>query len=572
MEKGDIVAVEATPGHDIGTVTLTGRLVPLQMKKANFKQDAEIKRIYRKAKAVDMEKYEEAKAKEHTTMIRARQIAASLNLDMKIGDVEYQGDGNKAIFYYIADERVDFRQLIKVLAEAFRVRIEMKQIGARQEAGRIGGIGPCGRELCCATWMTSFVSVSTSAARYQDISLNPQKLAGQCAKLKCCLNYEVDCYVEAQKRLPSREIELETKDGTYYFFKADILSNQISYSTDKNFAANLVTISGKRAFEVIGLNKRGIKPDSLLEAERKPEPKKPVDLLEQESLTRFDRDRRRNAKDGNGKDEGGNGNRKRKRRIITTARNKLPMAKHRVHSPLRLMHRRTTVLSLYKTNSVHVVNVRKTIIATTTNHVKIMSLVNRVTTRTGKRVKTNPVNSALLANHADRATMNNLNISRKLRKMKSLLKNSICMLLTTWVLTACDENTVYHSYQSTPPDGWKKSDTLFFNVPLKDSLANLRLSVGVRNSSNYPYQNLNILIHYNLEDSTVWKTDTLKFILTDREGKWTGTGWGSLYQSALPLKDCFVKHPGNYTFKIVHEMKNEQLTGISDVGLKIEHL
>lgn len=572
LEKGDIVAVEATPGHDIGTVTLTGRLVPLQMKKANFKQDAEIKRIYRKAKAVDMEKYEEAKAKEHTTMIRARQIAASLNLDMKIGDVEYQGDGNKAIFYYIADERVDFRQLIKVLAEAFRVRIEMKQIGARQEAGRIGGIGPCGRELCCATWMTSFVSVSTSAARYQDISLNPQKLAGQCAKLKCCLNYEVDCYVEAQKRLPSREIELETKDGTYYFFKADILSNQISYSTDKNFAANLVTISGKRAFEVIGLNKRGIKPDSLLEAERKPEPKKPVDLLEQESLTRFDRDRRRNAKDGNGKDEGGNGNRKRKRRIITTARNKLPMAKHRVHSPLRLMHRRTTVLSLYKTNSVHVVNVRKTIIATTTNHVKIMSLVNRVTTRTGKRVKTNPVNSALLANHADRATMNNLNISRKLRKMKSLLKNSICMLLTTWVLTACDENTVYHSYQSTPPDGWKKSDTLFFNVPLKDSLANLRLSVGVRNSSNYPYQNLNILIHYNLEDSTVWKTDTLKFILTDREGKWTGTGWGSLYQSALPLKDCFVKHPGNYTFKIVHEMKNEQLTGISDVGLKIEHL
>ena len=545
LEKGDIVAVEATPGHDIGTVTLTGRLVPLQMKKANFKQDAEIKRIYRKAKAVDMEKYEEAKAKEHTTMIRARQIAASLNLDMKIGDVEYQGDGNKAIFYYIADERVDFRQLIKVLAEAFRVRIEMKQIGARQEAGRIGGIGPCGRELCCATWMTSFVSVSTSAARYQDISLNPQKLAGQCAKLKCCLNYEVDCYVEAQKRLPSREIELETKDGTYYFFKADILSNQISYSTDKNFAANLVTISGKRAFEVIGLNKRGIKPDTVTAAVT---PKTEMERTKAETETG-----------------------KRKRRIIT-ARNKLPMAKHRVHSPLRLMHRRTTVLSLYKTNSVHVVNVRKTIIATTTNHVKIMSLVNRVATRTGKRVKTNPVNSALLANHADRATMNNLNVSRKLRKMKSLLKNSICMLLTTWVLTACDENTVYHSYQSTPPDGWKKSDTLFFNVPLKDSLANLRLSVGVRNSSNYPYQNLNILIHYNLEDSTVWKTDTLKFILTDREGKWTGTGWGSLYQSALPLKDCFVKHPGNYTFKIVHEMKNEQLTGISDVGLKIEHL
>lgn len=190
-------------------------------------------------------------------MIRSRQIALNLNLNMKIGDVEYQGDGNKAIFYYIADERVDFRQLIKVLAETFRVRIEMKQIGARQEAGRIGGIGPCGRELCCATWMTNFVSVSTSAARYQDISLNPQKLAGQCAKLKCCLNYEVDAYVEAQKRLPSKEITLETVDGTFYFFKADILKGSITYSTDKNFMANIVTIPARRAFEIINMNRRG---------------------------------------------------------------------------------------------------------------------------------------------------------------------------------------------------------------------------------------------------------------------------------------------------------------------------
>ena len=307
LEKGDIVAVEATPGHDIGVVTLTGRLVPLQMRKANIKSEADIKRIYRKAKPVDMDKYNEAKAREHSTMIRARQIALDLNLNMKIGDVEYQGDGNKAIFYYIADERVDFRQLIKVLADAFHVRIEMKQIGARQEAGRIGGIGPCGRELCCATWMTSFVSVSTSAARYQDISLNPQKLAGQCAKLKCCLNYEVDCYVEAQKRLPSKEIELETKDGVFYFFKADILSNQITYSTDKSIPANLVTISGRRAFEVIGRNKRGIKPESLLEETHRTEHKKPVDLLEQESLTRFDRNRK-NKNGGDGNNGNGNGN------------------------------------------------------------------------------------------------------------------------------------------------------------------------------------------------------------------------------------------------------------------------
>lgn len=313
LEKGDVVAVESTPGHDIGTVTLTGRLVPLQMQKTGFKPNTEIKRVYRKVKAVDIEKFEEAKAKEHDTMIRSRQIAANLNLNMKIGDVEYQGDGNKAIFYYIADERVDFRQLIKVLAETFRVRIEMKQIGARQEAGRIGGIGPCGRELCCATWMTNFVSVSTSAARLQDISLNPQKLAGQCAKLKCCMNYEVDCYVEAQKRLPSREIELETKDGTYYFFKADILSNEVSYSTDKNFAANLVTISGRRAFEVINLNRKGIKPDNLQESEKKPEPQKPVDLVEQESLTRFDKRKSGNENKSAKRNDNGNRNKQENR-------------------------------------------------------------------------------------------------------------------------------------------------------------------------------------------------------------------------------------------------------------------
>lgn len=288
LEKGDIVAVEASPGHDIGTVTLTGRLVPLQMKKANIKPDAEIRRVYRKAKPVDMEKYEEAKSREHNTMIRSRQIAADLGLQMKIGDVEYQGDGNKAIFYYIADERVDFRQLIKVLAEAFRVRIEMKQIGARQEAGRIGGIGPCGRELCCATWMTNFVSVSTSAARYQDISLNPQKLAGQCAKLKCCLNYEVDAYVECQKRLPSKELTLETLNGTYYYFKADILKGTITYSTDKSFLANEVTITAKRAFEIINMNRRGEKPEKLEDIFRQ-DNARPKDLLEQESLTRFDK-------------------------------------------------------------------------------------------------------------------------------------------------------------------------------------------------------------------------------------------------------------------------------------------
>ena len=295
LQKGDMVAVEASPGHDIGVVTLTGQLVPLQMKKANLKPGTEIKRIYRKARSVDLEKYEEAKSREQDTMIRSRQIANELDLKMKIGDVEYQGDGNKAIFYYIADARVDFRQLIKVLADVFHVRIEMKQIGARQEAGRIGGIGPCGRELCCATWMKNFNSVSTNAARFQDLSPNPQKLAGQCAKLKCCLNYEVDTYLEAYKKLPSREIQLETADATYYHFKSDILAGLVTYSTDKRLAANLITIPAARAFEVIQLNKQGEKPLDLRE-DGAVEPQRPVDLVEQEDLTRFDKSKKKKNK------------------------------------------------------------------------------------------------------------------------------------------------------------------------------------------------------------------------------------------------------------------------------------
>lgn len=294
LKLGDLVAVESIPGHDIGTVTLTGKLVEKQMKKNNFREDANgegLKRVYRIARPVDMEKYEQAKAREQSTMIRAREIAEELGLQMKIGDVEYQGDGNKAIFYYIADERVDFRQLIKVLASEFRVKIEMKQIGARQEAGRIGGIGPCGRELCCSSWMTSFVSVSTSAARCQDISINPQKLAGQCSKLKCCMNYEVDAYVEAQRKLPSREIVLQTKDGDYYHFKTDVFSGMMTYSTDKHNAANLETIYKDRVFEIISMNKQGKKPLKLsLEVVEKPEKDNAIigDVLVDNSITRFD--------------------------------------------------------------------------------------------------------------------------------------------------------------------------------------------------------------------------------------------------------------------------------------------
>ena len=318
LEKGDVVAVEASPGHDIGTVTMTGRLVPLQVQKANLKPGVELKKIYRKARQADLEKYEEAKKREHETMIESRQIALHLGLKMKIGDVEYQGDGNKAIFYYIADDRVDFRQLIKVLADRFHVRIEMKQIGARPEAGRSGGLGPCGRELCCATWMTKFVSVSTAAARFQDISLNPQKLAGQCAKLKCCMNYEADQYMEALKKLPSREITLHTQDAEYFFFKADILTHRLTYSTDKKALVNEKTISARRAFEIIQMNRNGQKPASLIEDDDAPTPVS-NDLLDQD-ITRFDTQSKRKKKKkhhnaasaggNNANNAGGNGNNK----------------------------------------------------------------------------------------------------------------------------------------------------------------------------------------------------------------------------------------------------------------------
>ena len=296
LKKGDVVAVEASPGHDIGIVTLTGRLVKLQLKKANLKSEDDIKRIYRLARPADMDKFREAKAREHKTMIESRQIAKGLGLDMKIGDVEYQGDGNKAIFYYIADGRVDFRQLIKDLAAAFHVRIEMKQIGARQEAGRIGGTGPCGRELCCATWMKNFNSVSTNAARHQDISLNPQKLAGMCAKLKCCLNYEVDDYIEAGKKMPGRDIVLQTQDADYHLFKSDILAGLITYSTDKNIAANLETISAAQAWEVIEMNRRGEKPLTLQKDSNKPvETRQSVDLTGGD-INRFDKAKKKKKK------------------------------------------------------------------------------------------------------------------------------------------------------------------------------------------------------------------------------------------------------------------------------------
>ena len=305
LKEGDIVAVEASPGHDIGIISLAGDMVARQMRRVGFNpQNGEFKKIYRKAKPYDIDKWQEAIALEHETMIRARQIAAEMNLNMKIGDVEYQGDKIKAIFYYIADERVDFRERIKVFAEVFHIRVEMKQIGARQEAGRIGGLGSCGRELCCASWISSFMSVTTNAARTQDISLNPQKLAGQCSKLKCCLMYEYDDYMDARREFPRVNAPLQVANGEYYFVKNDILARTMSFSATQGSLEGLVTIPIERVREVMKLNAKGIRPERLEGESRTTVAETDpgfVNVIGEDSITRFDKvrgGRRRNRNRG----------------------------------------------------------------------------------------------------------------------------------------------------------------------------------------------------------------------------------------------------------------------------------
>ena len=307
IKQGDLVVVEAANGHDLGIVTLEGAIVARQMKaKGIDPETTEFKKIYRRARSFDIEKWQEAIAREQDTMIAARRIAAEMGLEMKIGDVEFQGDGTKAIFYYIADGRVDFRQLIKVFAEEFRIRIEMKQIGARQEAGLIGGLGICGRELCCANYVTNFQSITTSAARCQDLSLNPQKLAGQCGKLKCCLNYEVATYLDAQSRIPRVNEPLEFEDGFAYLVKTDILRELMFFSYDKGSMADLYALSAEEVMEVIKMNRNGLKPESL---KSEPDPVAPefITAVGDDSITRFDKPAGKKSRGGKGRGNGGRG-------------------------------------------------------------------------------------------------------------------------------------------------------------------------------------------------------------------------------------------------------------------------
>ncbi len=321
LKRGDIIAVEASPGHDIGIVSLTGDMVARQMRRTGFQpQNGEFRAIYRKAKPYDIAKWQEAIAMEHSTMIRSRQIAKEMKLDMKIGDVEYQGDRIKAIFYYIADGRVDFRELIKVFASEFGIKVEMKQIGARQEAGRIGGLGSCGRELCCTSWIANFNSVTTGAARTQDISLNPQKLAGQCCKLKCCLSYELDAYIDARKSLPRVNEPLQALDGDYYLVSSDVLRGMMSFSTVKGAAVGNIVLPVATVREIIDMNRKGKKPDTIagVSAQRVAEEEPNfVNMVGEDSITRFDRSRGgnhggrkgRGGRNGRQNGPGGHGNR-----------------------------------------------------------------------------------------------------------------------------------------------------------------------------------------------------------------------------------------------------------------------
>lgn len=290
LKRGDVIAVESTPGHDIGTVTLTGRLALLQLKKRGLdKKNIDFPKVYRKARESDLEKLKKSRSKEKQTMIRSRQIARDLGLEMKIGDVEYQGDGTKAIFYYIAEERVDFRELIKHYAREFSIRIEMKQIGARQEAGMIGGIGSCGRELCCSSWRTNFNSVSTNAARYQELPVNAQKLAGQCGKLKCCLMYELDAYLDAREEFPAELLELETKRGIAYHFKTDVFKKTLWYSFSKQSAIDLTPVPLERVKEVIMKNKKGELVDELVEIKIEPKVEAhKITIGDTDDISRFD--------------------------------------------------------------------------------------------------------------------------------------------------------------------------------------------------------------------------------------------------------------------------------------------
>lgn len=599
LRKGDIVAVEASPGHDIGVVSLTGRLVKLQVKKANLKSADDIKRIYRIAKPVDMDKYYEAKDREHATMIQSREIAKNLGLQMKIGDVEYQGDGNKAIFYYIADERVDFRQLIKVLADTFHVRIEMKQIGARQEAGRIGGTGPCGRELCCATWMKNFVSVSTNAARIQDISLNPQKLAGMCAKLKCCLNYEVDDYVEAGRKMPARDVVLETLDSDYYLFKSDILAGLATYSTGKGVAANLVTITAERARAIIEMNKRGESRSRLQRTESREKAISTLTSLPTPisvASTRARRTRRKRTRSRVSRltmphalptrtlsSRQQRAMLSQRRKTHSSQRATTLSQRQRMVSSLRartVSNRDATITVTTATTTVSAQD-RKVSAATITDRAARTDLVMRMVcaARTALVVRTASCETMLRPSRLLPSNLSNsLLHSSRSNKTQPEMKVKITRLLAYMaamtavvVMAACNGGMVYDRYTNTPVSGWEKNDTLYYCVPAVKSGGTYAANLGLRTTDSYPFTSLTLIVEQRkvaADKAVTVVTDTVACQLTDRKGNAAGKGI-SYHQYQFPVTKLTLQDGDSLFVSIRHDMKREILPGISDVGFSL---
>ncbi len=520
LNPGDVVAVEANPGYDMGTISASGELARLQMEtKGAMKNARDLKTVIRTARTEDFELWREARSLESDAMQKGRTIAIALGLEMKISDVEYQGDKQKATFYYTADGRVDFRELIKKFADAFRVRIEMKQIGARQEAGRLGGIGSCGRELCCSTWLTDFRSVSTSAARYQQLSLNTQKLAGQCGKLKCCLNYELDTYQDALKGFPKNFNRLKTKKGTATHFKTDIFKGMLWYFYDEGGATNPVPINKDRVAEILEMNAAGEYPDNLLDFVEVEAPKEEAygNVVGQDSLTRFDE-----LKKPRGKNKKRKGNRSKPRNPnAAQAKGGEPDQK--------------------------------------SNH------ANRPKKSRGphREIETSQEEKV---------------VATKIPKHNRAGHGGLHFLILMLVLafSACqDEQLVFEKNVEIPGARWFVADKAILDVDIQDTVSQHNFLINVRNTEKYPFRNLYVFVKTKFPNGKTSK-DTVGIVLADATGRWLGKGSGFLNSSQHLSNAILFKYnkrfpiSGTYTFEIEQAMRMDTLDGIQNVGLRIE--
>jgi len=529
ISMGDILAVEGSPGHDVGSVSLAGELVKVQMKKRNVSVDSsEIKKIYRKANQRDIDVWQASREKEIETQRKGREILGRLGLKMKLSDVEYQGDGNKATFYYTADTRIDFRQLIRDLAGAFSIRVEMKQVGARQEAARLGGVGSCGRELCCSTWLTDFRKVTTSAARYQQLSLNPLKLAGQCGKLKCCLNFELDTYLDALKVFPKQETILKTEKGPAVFVKMDIFKQHLWY-TYKEERSKWFLLTLEQVQEIIDLNKNNEKASSLEEYESEIEVPIKVnfeDAVGEDSLTRFDvpkTKKRRNNK-----------NRNKKKAVVGNPNQQKPQAKQQQRgSQKRKPH----------------------------------------TKKTGEQPKGAVKNTNIPRKNNNRNRNNNTPKNGSDSEKNKFLSLLILLL----VGYSCTSGPVFTKYKTVPNNAWILNEQVRFDFSITDTIAKRNLFIHIRSNNEYRYSNLFLITELVFPNKTK-VIDTLEYKMTTPNGKYLGTGFTEVKENKLFYKEEKVfPFSGEYTFNVRQAMRKngfseglKALEGVTDVGFSIE--